>query len=304
VEDIRDAQVAAAARSLPFVVLGGGSNVLPLPKVRQFVCLQALRGVELLEDTDDFVRIRVGAGENWHAIVIETLRKGWYGLENMALIPGSVGAAPVQNIGAYGVELASFVERVNVLTEQGEQVSMHKAQCRFAYRDSVFKVRRQLVILSVELRLSKRPQPSIEYPDLVAEMQNRDPLPRNIADAVIAIRQRKLPDPAMTPNAGSFFKNPIVEAAAANQLATQHSGMSIFLQDDGRAKLSAAQLIDRAGWKDRGTDKVRCWPTQPLVLTNVGGADANDVLAFANAICDDIRERFGVQLELEPCVLS
>lgn len=309
--DVAEAQTYARQHKLNFVPLGEGSNIVPHARVRSFVCLLRTRGIEVLDDTADQIQVRAAAGENWHRFVMYCLQQGWFGLENLALIPGSVGAAPVQNIGAYGVEVAQFIETVEVLDEQGDEQVLNAADCRFSYRDSLFKQTSGQTILSVTLRLNKQDAPVIEYPELKARLHHQAEITAaQLADAVIAIRRSKLPAPEAHPNVGSFFKNPIVPKALADELRANMPDLQQFpLPEQGgsgreQVKLSAAQLIDRAGWKDKPAQRVACWRTQPLVLVNTGGASDAEVFAFAAAIAGDIESRYGIQLELEPSVLS
>jgi UDP-N-acetylmuramate dehydrogenase len=233
-----------------------------------------------------------------------SLQQGYYGLENLALIPGSVGAAPVQNIGAYGVELSDLLQSVTAMDlGSGKLIQLSLEDCEFGYRDSVFKRQRQrFVILEVTLRLARSPQPNIEYPDLrqeLAVMRIGEPTPQDIAQAVIRVRQQKLPDPAVYPNVGSFFKNPVISAAQQASLKKQLPALKSFAFADGY-KLAAAQLLDLAGWKQKSGHGVSVWPGQPLVLVNEHATDGESVLQFARAIQKDVEERYGVRLEIEP----
>jgi len=306
IQEIKQAIGYASTAELDFIALGQGSNIVPRSRVNGFVCLVRSRGVEVITEDAHHLLVRVAAGENWHDLVMSTLAVGWYGLENLALIPGSVGAAPVQNIGAYGVELAPFIEAVEAVDGSGQERTLTATDCEFRYRHSVFKGSRELTICAVVLRLSKIPAIVTHYPELRAELVAREieaPTPAEVADAVITIRRRKLPDPASVPNVGSFFKNPVVGTDLAQRLRSGHPHFSAFAVDGG-LKLSAAQLIDAAGWKKRPAPRVACWHQQPLVLVNTRQASSEDVLAFAEAIRKDIHARFGVQLELEPSLLS
>ncbi len=287
-------------------VLGEGSNVVPMPEVKTEIGLMRIKGFEVIAEESGRVVLDVAAGENWHACVMRCLDAGWFGLENLALIPGSVGAAPVQNIGAYGVELAAFVQSVDVVDAGGGRRTLSCEDCEFAYRDSVFKREPEWIIVGVRLSLSKAATPVTTYPDIQEELASRgvdEPSPQDVAAAVIAVRQRKLPDPADTPNAGSFFKNPLVSRERVDALKKTIPDLVTFPQAAG-IKLSAAQLIDRGGWKNRHRGGVTVWPRQPLVLINPDHQSATDVLAFAADIRRDIAARYGVELELEPSLLS
>ena len=293
-------------------VLGGGSNLVLRGDFDGLMLHMAMSGRELAGEDGDAWHVRAGAGENWHDFVGWTLEQGWPGLENLSLIPGTVGAAPIQNIGAYGLEVA---ERFHSLTAcdmlSGEFVRFDRTACRFGYRDSVFKQQGwhldgRFVITDVTFRLPKVWQPLTRYADVAAELQARElsaPNARNVADAVIAVRQRKLPDPAQIPNAGSFFHNPVVDAAKAESLLAAHPGLPHYAQADGRLKLAAGWLIEQAGWKGRDLGRVGMYEKQALVLVNRGGATGADVVALMQAVQREVREKFSIELTPEPIFL-
>jgi UDP-N-acetylmuramate dehydrogenase len=293
--------------STRLLVLGEGSNVLLAPAVHRVVCLMRSRGIAV-DEIGSRIKVTVSAGENWHQLVMWTLERGYYGLENLALIPGSAGAAPVQNIGAYGVELADVLSHVDVVDlERGGCETFTNAQCGFGYRDSLFKrTPGRYAITQVTLDLSKEPGVVAAYPDLQEEFEREGviaPTPEQVAAAVTRVRQTKLPDPTLTPNAGSFFKNPVVTAHQAARLQQSFAQLKVYPTEAG-VKLSAAQLIDWAGWKERNSHGVRVWPRQPLVLVNELGSSGADILQFAAAIQSDIADRYGVRLEIEPDVIG
>ena len=296
-------------RYLQRFVLGGGSNLILTGDFDGLVLHVRIPGRELVAEDDDAWTVRAGAGENWHDFVCWTLERGWPGLENLSLIPGTVGAAPIQNIGAYGLEMAErfqHLEAVELAT--GETVVFDRAACRFGYRDSVFKreAEGRYLITAVTFRLPKRWRPVAHYADVARELEARqmtDPTARQIADAVIAIRSRKLPDPGRMGNAGSFFKNPVVDAATFARLAAQHPELPHYVQPDGTVKLAAGWLIERCGWKGKDLGPVGVYERQALVLVNRGGARGEDVLRLARAIRESVRAAFGVELEPEPVVL-
>ncbi|WP_035360028.1 UDP-N-acetylmuramate dehydrogenase [Achromobacter insuavis] len=298
---------ALAARHDRLLVLGGGSNVVLPETVPGLVARVALRGVRLLRAEADAWRVEAAAGETWHGFVAECVKQGWDGLENLALIPGTVGAAPVQNIGAYGVELADRFDSLTAWDVQaGRYVEMSAADCRFAYRDSVFKHQPpgRWVIVAVRLRLPRPWRPVLSYPDLQRHPGLAgEPSARAIFEAVCEIRRAKLPDPAVTGNAGSFFKNPIVSAAQREALVARYPGLVSYPQPDGGYKLAAGWLIDQCGWKGRDLGAAGVHDRQALVLVNRGGATAADILALARAIQDAVAERYGVALEPEPVVV-
>lgn len=302
VDDIVQALAYAKNLGLNFCLLGEGSNIVAQQRVNQFVCHQTTKGIVERNRDDETAVVSVAAGENWHSFVMRMLDDGLHGLENLALIPGSVGAAPVQNIGAYGVEAAEFIQTVEVLDEEGKVRSMPAAECLFGYRSSVFQKEPQLCITGVTFRLRTRPSVVATYPDVVQEIEDINS-PHALAEAVIRIRQRKLPDPAAEPNVGSFFKNPTMSLQDASDLKKRHPELKMFEGKD-QAKLSAAQLIDLCGWKAKGSPALHCWGAQPLVIVNPGRGNAADVLGFAENIRADVLARYGVHLEVEPSVLS
>ncbi|MGS0740511.1 UDP-N-acetylmuramate dehydrogenase [Glaciimonas sp. GG7] len=291
---------------LPRLILGGGSNLVLTKDFDGMVLHIGNQGIEIIGEDADAVYVRAAAGESWHGLVRWTLAQGLGGLENLSLIPGSVGAAPIQNIGAYGVEIQ---ERFYALTAfdfvTGEIITLRHADCAFAYRDSVFKhrLRDRAVVLDVTFSLPKRWQANVRYGDVAQELATcgiEIPGARDISDAVIAIRTRKLPDPAVTGNAGSFFKNPIVSAAHRNILLAQHPELVSYLQADGGFKLAAGWLIDQSGWKGKSLGPVAMYQQQALVLINLGGATGADVVRLSQAVQADVMTRFGVALEPEP----
>lgn len=298
---------ALAAQHDRLLVLGGGSNVVLPETVPGLVARVALRGVRLLRAEADAWLVEAAGGETWHGFVAECVKQGWDGLENLALIPGTVGAAPVQNIGAYGVELADRFDSLTAWDVQvGRFVEMRATDCCFAYRDSVFKHQPpgRWVIVAVRLRLPRPWRPVLSYPDLQRHPGLAgEPSARAIFAAVCAIRRAKLPDPVVIGNAGSFFKNPIVSAAQRDALAARYPGLVSYPQPDGGYKLAAGWLIDQCGWKGRALGAAGVHDRQALVLVNRGGATAADILALARAIQDAVAERYGVALEPEPVLV-
>lgn len=290
------------------LVLAGGSNVV-LPEAWPGRVLQpALRGRQVREEKEA-VLIQVGAGEPWPELVRWTLAQGWSGLENLSDIPGWAGAAPLQNIGAYGVELSDVLQEVqSVDRRDGRLRRWQRADCALSYRDSIFKgaARDTQVIAGITLRLPRRAQLRLDYGDLRAELDRMAVSTvdaQAVATAVSRLRARKLPDPALLGNAGSFFKNPIVSQAQADALARQEPGLVAHACAGGQ-KLAAAWLIDRCGLRGQGNGKVACHRDQALVLVNLGAATAGDVLAWAGHVQDCVRQRFAVELEIEPRVYA
>jgi UDP-N-acetylmuramate dehydrogenase len=266
----------------------------------------ASAGREIAGSTADHVLVRAQAGENWHDFVEWTLAQGLGGLENLALIPGTVGAAPIQNIGAYGLETRDVFHSLTAFDPAtGAMITLDGAACRFAYRDSIFKheAGRGLVIVDVTFALPRAWRPNLRYAELanaLAEGGIATPTARQVADAVIAIRRRKLPDPAVIGNAGSFFKNPVVSAAHCAALLEKFADLVHHRQADGSEKLAAGWLIDQCGWKGKTLGAAGVYPKQALVLVNNGGATGADVRRLAQAIQADVQARYGVLLEPEP----
>lgn len=295
-----------------WLLLGGGSNVVLASDFLGLTIQLKLQGLSLEEETDTHVKLSIAAGENWHDTVMYCVAKSWYGLENLALIPGSVGAAPIQNIGAYGVELEQcfdYLEAMNITS--GEMQVFDKPACEFAYRDSVFKhhSKDQWVITRVVLILSKQPQWQLHYPALQAQLGHipQDQLTaRLVAEAVIAIRQSKLPHPDDIPNAGSFFKNPIVSNEECQRLKQHFPELVAYAQDTQPQtyKLAAGWLIDHAGWKGKEVDGIAMHKEQALVLTNPNRLIGQALLAFVEQVKSDIQQKYSITLEVEPRIYS
>lgn len=307
-DELREALAFARAQQLPVLPLGEGSNVVITRDYPGVVIRLTDASVQLEHTGPHTVQVRVGAGHDWHAWVETALANGWYGLENLALIPGTVGAAPVQNIGAYGVEVSRFIDAVTVMDRAtGEVRTLDNAACQFAYRDSVFKqsLREQVVITSVVFTLSTVPAVQASYAALreYLEAQGIDPVtPQAVKEAVCAVRRSRLPDPRTLPNVGSFFKNPQIDPALFTQLQQQYPAIVSYPGENGRIKLAAAWLIDQLGWKGRCLGPVCVHDQQALVLVNRHGGSGADVLALAEAIRADVQATFGVALEYEPWV--
>ena len=293
----------------PKFVLGGGSNVVLTRDVSAVVLKIEIMGRRLVRDTADAWIVEAGAGENWHDFVAWTLDQGWAGLENLALIPGSVGAAPVQNIGAYGVELKDrfdSLDGVDLIT--GRSVTLDKTLCAFGYRDSVFKhlLAGKTVITRVRFRLPKPWLPVLGYLDLerkINETGNHTPDARTVFDWVCAIRRAKLPDPRQIGNAGSFFKNPVVSAEQCRDIIGRDPEIAYYPLADGSVKLAAGWLIDACGWRGKSVGRAGVYERQALVLVNRGGASGAEVVTLARAIQESVYGRFGIRLEPEPIIL-
>jgi UDP-N-acetylmuramate dehydrogenase len=294
----------------PKFILGGGSNVLFTRDIDDAVVVKTeIRGLRVLEDDARSALIEVGAGEPWHEVVIWALEQGFAGLENLALIPGTAGAAPVQNIGAYGLELSDRLESVDVVDfVTGRSATLPAAHCRLGYRDSIFK--RELagksIITAIRLRLPKPWAPVAGYADVARWLQREhisDPSPHDVFKAVCAIRTSKLPDPAKLGNAGSFFKNPVVNRTIRNEILEEHPDIVSYPLDDGTYKLAAAWMIAACGWKGQTLGNAGVHEQQPLVLVNRGGATGANVLELARAVQDSVEQKFGLRLEPEPVIL-
>ena len=289
----------------PALVLGGGSNMLLTQDVEGDVLKVDIHGRRVVFEDDEVVHIRFGAGENWHEVVLWTLMQGLGGLENLSLIPGNCGTAPVQNIGAYGVELKDvFVNCEGVLVENGEFFTLSKEEAHFGYRDSIFKNqwKGKAIITRITLALTKKNHKlRTDYGAIQSELEARDitdPTPKQISEAVISIRRSKLPDPAEIGNSGSFFKNPVVSKELAESLAERYPNMPSYPAPNG-VKLAAGWLIDTAGWKGYRNGDAGIHEKQALVLVNYGKASGSELLELAHKIIDDIQQRFGITLHPE-----
>lgn len=305
---VREALAYAAAQHLPLLLLGGGSNLLLTADVDALVLRMASRGIRLLADDGQRVLVEAEAGEPWHPFVQWTLEQGFAGLENLSLIPGTVGAAPVQNIGAYGVELKDLFAGLTALDRHsGELCEFSLEDCAFAYRDSLFKRESgRWVILRVRFALSRSAALHLDYGPVrqrLAEQGIAAPTALDVSRAICAIRSEKLPDPAELGNAGSFFKNPLVAAELAQRLRAEHADLVGYPQADGQVKLAAGWLIERAGWKGFREGDAGVHRLQALVLVNYGKATGAQLLNLARRIQADIAQRFAVELEIEPNVL-
>ncbi|MFQ3229147.1 UDP-N-acetylmuramate dehydrogenase [Reinekea sp.] len=301
-DDIPFVVASTKELGLPLLVLGGGSNLVLTPKINSVVVRNTIKGIEQLSKTDKNVTLRVGAGENWHKFVTWCVAQNYSGLENLALIPGTMGAAPVQNIGAYGVEIATLVTQVNAYDLVEEKfICIPNEECQFRYRDSLFKDHEgRYVITSVELKLNRELKPNLSYGPLKILEQNEHLTVKHIYEAVIAIRTEKLPDPKVIPNAGSFFKNPILSTAQFKGVLELFPDLVHYPAGD-QVKLAAGWLIDQAGLKGRVNDQgVGCYEKQALVVVNPKRANGDAILDWAETVKQRVFEHFGVHLEMEP----
>jgi UDP-N-acetylmuramate dehydrogenase len=323
--DIQELIADPQLRDAQKFVLGGGSNIVLTGDLKALVLKVELKGMRLVQDTEKAWIVEAAAGEDWHELVRWTLENGWPGLENMALIPGSVGASPVQNIGAYGVELQDRFDALDAIDlATGNVFTLDAAQCAFGYRDSIFKhgpgqtvgasrsmgLAGRALITRVRFRLAKVWKPVLGYLDLekkMAETGIKHPSAQQIFEWVCAIRRAKLPDPAVIGNAGSFFKNPTVTPEQCADIIARDPKVVHYLLDDGRIKLAAGWLIDACGWKGKSVGNAAVYEKQALVLVNKGGREnpctGGEVMTLAKAIQTSVYERFGILLEPEPVVV-
>jgi UDP-N-acetylmuramate dehydrogenase len=290
-------------QNLPWRVLGGGSNVI-LPKVLSgATLLMNIAGQEILSSDQNATVVAVGGGVNWHEFVAWTLEKNLPGLENLALIPGTVGAAPIQNIGAYGVELADYIDHIEAFdVEKQAFVTLSKEACQFAYRDSYFKQHAQrFIVTKVVFKIPKVWQAKIHYADLAKQFEgNTNPSAEEIFLAVCKIRTHKLPDPKVIGNAGSFFQNPVISNEQYEILLKKYATLVSYPDAPGKRKLAAGWLIDQCGFKGQRMGEVGVYENQALVLVNHGNGTAEDILGLAKCIQEKVRKEFGVSLEIEP----
>ena len=321
-EDLSALLADPARAAAPMFVLGGGSNIVLTGDVKAIVLKVEVMGRRVVDDGPRAIVVEAGAGENWHDFVTWTLDQGLPGLENLALIPGSVGATPVQNVGAYGVELQDRFESLDAIDlHTGRIFTLDAAQCAFGYRDSVFKhvappagedgaagfgLAGRALILRVRFRLPKPWRPELTYLDLqrrMAETGVTQPTARQVYDWVCAIRAAKLPDPRVIGNAGSFFKNPTVTPEQCQDIIAREPNIVHYPMPDGSVKLAAGWLIDACGWKGKSVGQAGVYEKQALVLVNRGGATGGEVVTLARAIQTSVYERFGIRLEPEPVVV-
>ena len=304
-EDLRT--LFAAGIPEKWTVLAGGNNILFTRDYDGVLLTPVARGITLLSDDGDEVRVRADAGVEWDDLVEWAVGRGLWGIENLALVPRQAGAAPGQNIGADGCEAKDAIRRVEMYcVETGAMLTLDAAHCGFGYRESVFKhdLKGRAIITAVEIALTHTPRPRLGYGDVEREVEARGGATlRNIREAICAIRRAKLPDPAVLGNAGSFFKNPVVGAAAAERLLAEYPDMPHYPAPEGRVKLAAGWLIDRAGMKGSRKGAVGVHERQALVLVNHGGATGGEVIAFAHEVQERVREKFGIEIDTEVNIL-
>ncbi len=306
--ELMDSLEIQEIQGIPLLVIGEGTNILFRGDFEGMVLQPMIRGIEITDTSDSHVWVAVGAAENWDRWVEYSLARGWFGLENLSLIPGSAGAAPVQNIGAYGVEVSEFVTGVEALDLTGNNfVHLDSADCRFGYRDSIFKGsgRNRYIITRVFFRLRLHPGLKLDYGnvrDTFNAGKGKDAV--DLRETIISIRRRKLPDPSLWGNAGSFFKNPLVERPIFNCLRAGFPDLPHYPAPLNCEKIPAAWLIEKAGWKGKRIGNVGTWPSQPLVIVNYGGATGQEIYNFSEGLREAVDTKFGVTLEREVLVVG
>lgn len=302
--DILQALEKSKELNLPLIILGGGSNILLTKDLDAVVLKIEIKGIHVIKETEEEVFVKVGAGENWHEFVLHCIENDLAGVENLSLIPGTVGASPMQNIGAYGIEIKEVFHCLQAINRStGEQKSFYWEDCRFGYRESVFKndLKDQYIITRVEFRLKKKPTFHTEYGAItqtLEEMEVKQLSIKSISDAVIKIRESKLPDPKVIGNAGSFFKNPTVPVEVYEKIKLNYPTVPGFFNDEG-VKIPAAWLIEQAGWKGKTFGNIGVHKLQPLVLVNYGGGDGKQIAELSQQIQASVKEKFGISLHAE-----
>ncbi len=304
VDELKAVLADREAMSGPWLHIGGGSNLLFTGDYDGLILHSAIRGYEVVSETDDEVLVRVGAGEVWDDFVAYTVAQGWYGAENLSLIPGEVGASAVQNIGAYGAEAKDLIVRVETLeAATGKERTFTNEECRYAYRESIFKgeLKGQYIVTHVVYRLGKQPVFHLDYGNVRGELEKRgcEVTLENVRRVIIDVREAKLPDPKVQGNAGSFFMNPIVPRAQYEALQQDYPDMPHYDVDADRVKIPAAWMIDRCGWKGKQLGRAGVHTKQALVLVNCGGATGSEVIALSQRIQDDVMQQFGVRISPE-----
>ncbi len=291
--------------NLPILILGGGSNILFTGNFNGLVLKNEIKGIEKIKEDDAFVYVKAGAGENWHQFVLYCIKQNWAGLENLSLIPGNIGASPMQNIGAYGVEIKDVFYELEAFHLHDKQlVKFGVTDCAFGYRESVFKqkYKNQFAILSVTYKLKKNPIFNTSYGAITQELEKagvKELSIKAISDAVIRIRSSKLPDPAVIGNAGSFFKNPEISSEQFLQLKNKFPAIVAYPLESGAVKLAAGWLIEQCGWKGYRKGDAGCHAMQALVLVNYGNATGKEIYDLSTSILQSVEEKFGVTLQRE-----
>ena len=305
IKDLKELVKSKEFLSSDILVLGGGSNILFTKDYDGLVIKNKIKGKKILYEDQDSINLQIGAGENWHDLVMFCVDNGWGGIENLSLIPGNTGTAPMQNIGAYGVEIKeTFVELEAFEIATGKILKFNNSQCRFGYRDSIFKneKKNQFIILNITLKLNKKPKLNVSYGDVknVLKTNNIDkPTIKDVSNAIISIRKSKLPDPKEIGNCGSFFKNPIITLTQLNIIKKKYPGIVNYPLNNKKVKIAAGWLIDKAGWKGKTFKNYGVHKNQALVLVNYGNAKGSDLLELSENIIVDIKQKFDITLERE-----
>lgn len=305
VEDARQLARTLTKADEPLLILGGGSNLLLTGDFQGTVLHSEIRGMEVVEDQDDHVLVRVGSGEVWDDFVAICTDRGWYGAENLSLIPGEVGASAVQNIGAYGAEVSSIINKVEAVSlDDAQCVEIPAEACQYGYRQSRFKQewRNRYLITHVVYRLSKQFTPLLDYGNIRSELERRgitSPTAQELRKVIIAIRQEKLPDHHVEGNAGSFFVNPVVSRQQFEQLLAQYPAMPHYFVSEDAEKIPAGWLIEQCGWKGKTVGRAGVHARQALVLINRGGATGEEIVHLCECICEDVKQRFNIVIKPE-----
>ncbi|GAB4338263.1 MAG: UDP-N-acetylmuramate dehydrogenase [Flammeovirgaceae bacterium] len=306
---LKECLLAPQIKAFPLLILGGGSNILFTGDFKGVVLKIEIGGIQKIKEDSEYVWVKAGAGVEWHQLVMFCVEKGWQGIENLALIPGTVGAAPIQNIGAYGVELKDTFESLEAISVLTHEIKTFTCEdCKFGYRDSIFKneLKNKFVITSVTLRLNKNPKFNISYgsiSDMLKAKGVSELSVKAISDAIIEIRQSKLPDPKVIGNCGSFFKNPEVSLSQFEKIKAQYPNIVAFPTQNQTMKLAAAWLIEQCGWKGKKVGNVGCYEKQALVIVNHGNASGLEAKNFAMRIKDSVFQQFNISLETEVNVI-
>ena len=305
INELIEATKTNVFKDLELLILGGGSNILFTKDFDGLVILNNIKGKEIISQNQQSIFLKIGAGENWHELVMYCVDNGWGGIENLSLIPGNTGTAPMQNIGAYGVEIKeTFLELEALEISSGKIVKFNNSDCEFGYRESVFKnkMKNQYIILNITLELKKNPVLNINYGDVKAilESQNiKNPAIKEVSNAIIRIRQSKLPDPKKIGNSGSFFKNPLVSLNQLELIKKNYPNVVNYEINENEFKIAAGWLIERAGWKGKKFNNYGIHEKQALVLVNYGLANGMEIFELSEKIILDIKDKFGITLERE-----
>lgn len=309
IEDLHHLSKIPIFQGINKFILGGGSNILFTSNYDGLLIKTAIKGIEIVDENDAHIYVKVGGGEEWHHFVLHCVRNNWAGVENLSLIPGTVGAAPIQNIGAYGAEVKDvFYELEAYHLETGKIQVFSKEQCKFGYRDSIFKqeLKGKVVILSVTFKLNKKAMINTSYGDINKELEAQcifHPTIKDVSQAVCTIRSKKLPDPKEIGNAGSFFKNPIIEETQLNRLKEAYPSIVSYTAGPHLVKVAAGWLIEQCGWKGKRVGDAGVHKNQALVLVNYGNAKGHDIIKLAKEIQDSVMEKFTIKLDPEINIL-